>query len=56
MKKVHVMSSKFDNIKKVAIYLRKSRDDADIDDILSKHRSRLVEYATKNKWTYDIYE
>lgn len=47
------MSTK--NIEHVAIYLRKSRGDEE-KDILVKHRSRLIEYAKKNSWTYKIYE
>lgn len=34
------------NIKDVAIYLRKSRDDSDgQEDVLAKHESLLLEYA-----------
>lgn len=44
-------------VKKVAIYLRKSRDEnGDTEDVLWKHRTRLVEYANKNGWQYDMYE
>lgn len=43
------------SIKNVAIYLRKSRGDID-DDILSKHRNALTEYARDKKWNYTIYE
>lgn len=34
------------NIKEVAIYLRKSRDESDgKEDVLAKHESLLLEYA-----------
>jgi len=42
------------NIKDVAIYLRKSRGDD--EDVLSKHRLLLTEYATKQGWNYTEYE
>ncbi|WP_207708347.1 hypothetical protein [Senegalia massiliensis] len=45
------------DIKKVAIYLRKSRGDKNKEkDILSKHRLKLVEYAEEKKWEYVIYQ
>jgi len=44
------------NIKKVAIYLRKSRDKMEEEDVLWKHRLMLTEYAKKNKWEYKIFE
>ena len=43
-------------IKQVAIYLRKSRDKKEDDDVLSKHRDTLVELSQSNKWNYKIYE
>jgi DNA invertase Pin-like site-specific DNA recombinase len=43
-------------IKHVAIYLRKSRDEGEFEDVLSKHRDTLVPYAEKQGWTYTIYE
>lgn len=42
------------DIKDVAIYLRKSRGDIDVD-ILSKHRLALTELAEENKWNYKIF-
>lgn len=51
------MAADLTKVKKVAIYLRKSRDEnRDTDDVLWKHRTRLVEYAESNGWRYDIYE
>lgn len=50
------MSTKNGIIKKVAIYLRKSRADDEKDGVLSKHRIQLIEYASNNGWSYDIYE
>jgi len=41
-------------IKYVAIYLRKSRGDADID--LNKHRNVLIQLCTDNNWKYVLYE
>jgi len=43
-------------IKHVAIYLRKSRDDGETDDVLMKHRETLVNYAQERNWTYIVYE
>lgn len=43
-------------IKQVAIYLRKSRDKKEDDDVLSKHRDTLVELCHSNKWDYKMYE
>lgn len=40
----------------VAIYLRKSRDEADKDDVLSKHRDTLTAIAENNNWKYKLYE
>jgi site-specific DNA recombinase len=49
----HVM----ENIKQVAIYLRKSRDETDgKEDVLAKHESLLLEYAQKHNLKYDIYK
>ncbi len=48
--------NKQNNIKHVAIYLRKSRDEGEYDDVLSKHRDTLVSYANAQKWTYQLYE
>lgn len=45
-----------DNIKHVAIYLRKSRDEGEYDDVLSKHRDTLVAIAESRNWTYKLYE
>lgn len=54
---MNVMAADLTKVYKVAIYLRKSRDEnGDIDDVLWKHRTRLVEYAESNGWRYDIYE
>lgn len=43
------------NIKRVAIYLRKSRGDKE-QDVLGKHRKRLMDYAKTKGWQYDIFE
>lgn len=48
--------NKQDNIKHVAIYLRKSRDEGENADVLSKHRDTLVAYARSRDWTYKLYE
>ena len=48
--------NKEDNIKHVAIYLRKSRDEGENTDVLSKHRDTLVSYAKSHSWTYKLYE
>lgn len=46
------MAVDLSKIKKVAIYLRKSRGDE--EDAVAKHRQRLIEYAEKNGWEYQI--
>jgi site-specific DNA recombinase len=43
-------------IKQVAIYLRKSRDDGESEDVLSKHRDTLLAFVQERKWTYQLYE
>jgi site-specific DNA recombinase len=48
------MAADLSKVNKVAIYLRKSRGDEDAD-VVAKHRARLIEYAQKNKWRYEIY-
>lgn len=54
---MNVMAADLTKVKKVAIYLRKSRDEnGDTEDTLWKHRTRLKEYAEKNGWQYDVYE
>jgi len=47
---------KKEDIKNVAIYLRKSRDSIEDDDVLKNHRQTLVAYADKMSWDYTIYE
>ncbi|NBI06086.1 recombinase family protein [Senegalia massiliensis] len=42
------------DIKKVAIYLRKSRGDE--EDVLKKHRTTLVKLCKKNNYEYSIFE
>ncbi|UYY98715.1 recombinase family protein [Peribacillus frigoritolerans] len=45
------------NIKEVAVYLRKSRDETDgKEDVLAKHESLLLEYISKNNLKYKIYK
>lgn len=44
------------SINHVAIYLRKSRDDENEVDVLSKHRQTLYAFVKQRKWTYDVYE
>lgn len=51
---VDVMAANLSKVKKVAIYLRKSRGDEDAD-VVAKHRERLKEYAKKNKWKFEIF-
>jgi site-specific DNA recombinase len=50
------MNKKQGDIKHVAIYLRKSRDEGEYDDVLSKHRDTLLAIATAQNWTYRLYE
>ena len=40
----------------VAIYLRKSRDEADKEDVLAKHRDTLTAIAKEKGWKYTLYE
>lgn len=51
---VNLMESKA--IKHVAIYLRKSRDDGEFEDVLSKHRDTLLALVGSRNWTYRLYE
>jgi site-specific DNA recombinase len=45
------------NIKEVAIYLRKSRDETDgKEDVLAKHEALLLEYAKANNFKYKKYK
>jgi DNA invertase Pin-like site-specific DNA recombinase len=48
--------NKEDTIRHVAIYLRKSRDEGEYDDVLSKHRDTLVAVAEARNWTYKLFE
>ncbi|WP_340010554.1 MULTISPECIES: recombinase family protein [unclassified Paenibacillus] len=43
-------------IKHVAVYLRKSRDDGEFEDVLSKHRDTLLTLVDNRNWTYRLYE
>lgn len=43
-------------IQHVAIYLRKSRDDDQYEDVLEKHRDTLTAIAESREWTYQLYE
>ncbi|MDA1478027.1 recombinase family protein [Bacillus changyiensis] len=47
-----------DQIKRVAIYLRKSRNNEgeETEETLAKHRKRLLEIAKKNNWNYEIFQ
>ncbi|MCY8241406.1 recombinase family protein [Bacillus haynesii] len=47
-----------ERIKRVAIYLRKSRDNEgeESDETLAKHRNRLLDIAKKNNWEYEIFQ
>ncbi|NLK98832.1 MAG: recombinase family protein [Epulopiscium sp.] len=45
------MAVDLNRIKKVAIYLRKSRGDTEAD-VVEKHRERLITYAQKCGWKY----
>ena len=47
---------KEDKIKHVAIYLRKSRDDGEYEDVLEKHRDTLTAIANDKNWSYRLYE
>ncbi|MFF2016083.1 recombinase family protein [Paenibacillus sp. NPDC058177] len=49
-----IMESK--TIKHVAVYLRKSRDDGEFEDVLSKHRDTLLTLVENRNWTYRLYE
>jgi len=44
------------DIKHVAIYLRKSRNEREEEDVLRKHRTWLIERAESKGWTYEVYE
>lgn len=44
------------DIRKVAIYLRKSRNENEEEDALSKHRTMLTDYANRKGWDFQIYE
>ncbi|MCX2810557.1 recombinase family protein [Bacillus sp. ChL18] len=45
-------------IKRVAIYLRKSRnkEGEETEETLAKHRKRLLDIAHKNNWQYEIFQ
>lgn len=43
-------------IKHVAIYLRKSRDDGEYEDVLAKHRDMLTSFVESKGWSYIILE
>ena len=43
-------------IKRVAVYLRKSREDENEADTLFKHRIQLLEFVKSKGWEYEIYE
>ncbi|MEG6585418.1 recombinase family protein [Dendrosporobacter sp. 1207_IL3150] len=47
---------KYKKIKHVAIYLRKSRDEGDFEDVLAKHRNALTSFVKSKGWTYEILE
>ncbi len=49
------MEKILNKINTVAIYLRKSRDEESVEDVLSKHRFSLTEYAKKQNWKYVEY-
>lgn len=44
------------DIRTVAIYLRKSRDNKEEEDVLEKHRRELVDLCKEKGWAYTIYE
>ncbi|AJO16359.1 hypothetical protein J25TS1_34260 [Bacillus paralicheniformis] len=45
-------------IKRIAIYLRKSRnkEGEETEETLAKHRKRLIDIAIKNKWSYELFQ
>jgi site-specific DNA recombinase len=43
-------------IKRVAIYLRKSREDENEADTLLKHRIQLLDFVKSKGWEYEVYE
>ena len=47
-----------ERIKRVAIYLRKSRNNEgeESEETLAKHRKRLLDIAKKNNWDYEIFQ
>jgi DNA invertase Pin-like site-specific DNA recombinase len=47
---------KYKTIKHVAIYLRKSRDEGEYEDVLAKHRDALTSFVNDKGWTYEILE
>jgi site-specific DNA recombinase len=51
----NLMEEAIKEVKNIAIYLRKSRGDEE-EDVLAKHRDKLLEYAKKRGWKYVIYQ
>jgi site-specific DNA recombinase len=43
-------------IKRVAVYLRKSREDENEADTLLKHRIQLLDFVKSKGWEYEVYE
>jgi DNA invertase Pin-like site-specific DNA recombinase len=44
------------DIKDIAIYLRKSRNENGHEDVLIKHEVELIEMAKSNRWKYNLYK
>lgn len=40
----------------IAVYLRKSRDEGEFEDVLSKHRDTLLALVNNRNWSYRLYE
>lgn len=43
----------YKTVKHVALYLCKSRDDGEYEDVLSKHRDALNSFVEKKGWSYE---
>jgi site-specific DNA recombinase len=46
----------YSKIKKVAVYLRKSREDDNVEDTLAKHKIQILPFIESKDWVYDLFE
>lgn len=56
MRALHKVNDFYSSINYVAIYLRKSRNEDNEEDVLMKHRRQLVDYVEGFGWKYDVYQ